>query len=60
MINKADTLAAALVGAGVFIGASAPDTVTTDIVKTMDKDSMIFACANPTPEIFPDDAKADG
>ncbi len=54
------TLADCLVGADVFIGVSAPGTVTTEMVKTMNKDAIIFACANPTPEIFPDDAKAGG
>ncbi len=49
-----------LVGADVFIGVSAPGAVTTEMVKTMAKDAIIFACANPTPEIFPDDAKAGG
>ena len=44
----------------MFIGVSAPGTVTTEMVKTMAKDPIIFACANPTPEIFPDDAKAGG
>ena len=47
-------------GADVFIGVSAPGTLTTDMVKTMAKDAIVFACANPTPEIFPDDAKAGG
>ena len=47
-------------GADVFIGVSAPGTLTTEMVKTMAKDSIVFACANPTPEIFPDDAKAGG
>jgi malate dehydrogenase (oxaloacetate-decarboxylating) len=47
-------------GADVFIGVSAPGTVTTDMVKSMAKNPVIFACANPTPEIFPDDAKAGG
>ena len=47
-------------GADVFIGVSAPGTLTTDMVKTMNKDAIIFACANPTPEIFPADAKAGG
>ena len=50
----------ALEGADVFIGVSAPGTVTTEMVKTMNKDAIIFACANPTPEIFPEDAKAGG
>ncbi len=54
------SLADVLVGADVFIGVSAPNMVTTDMVKTMNKDAIIFACANPTPEIFPDDAKAGG
>jgi len=58
--KKAGSLADMLVGADVFIGVSAPGTVTTDMVKTMSKDAIIFACANPTPEIFPDDAKAGG
>ena len=49
-----------LVGADVFIGVSAPGAVTTEMVKTMNKDAIVFACANPTPEIFPDDAKAGG
>jgi malate dehydrogenase (oxaloacetate-decarboxylating) len=44
----------------VFIGVSAPGTLTTEMVKTMNKDAIIFACANPTPEIFPADAKAGG
>ena len=47
-------------GADVFIGDSAPGTLTTEMVKTMNKDAIVFACANPTPEIFPDDAKAGG
>ena len=54
------SLADMLVGADVFIGVSAPGMVTTEMVKTMNKDAIIFACANPTPEIFPDDAKAGG
>jgi malate dehydrogenase (oxaloacetate-decarboxylating) len=58
--RKAGTLADMLVGADVFIGVSAPGMVTTDMVKTMNKDAIIFACANPTPEIFPDEAKAGG
>ena len=49
-----------IVGADVFIGVSAPGTLTTEMVKTMAKDAIIFACANPTPEIFPEDAKAGG
>ena len=58
--KKSGSLAEMLVGADVFIGVSAPGAVTTDMVKTMAKDAVIFACANPTPEIFPDDAKAGG
>ena len=58
--RKPGTLAEALVGADVFIGVSAPGVVTTDMVKTMNKDAIVFACANPTPEIFPDEAKAGG
>ena len=58
--KKAGSLADMLVGADVFIGVSAPGAVTTEMVKTMNKDAIIFACANPTPEIFPDDAKAGG
>ena len=58
--KKSGTLAEQLVGADVFIGVSAPGTVTTEMVKTMNRDAIIFACANPTPEIFPDDARAGG
>ena len=58
--RQAGTLADALVGADVFIGVSAPGTVTTGMVNTMNRDAIVFACANPTPEIFPDEAKAGG
>nr|WP_296156548.1 NADP-dependent malic enzyme [uncultured Blautia sp.] len=58
--KKSGSLADMLVGADVFIGVSAPGAVTTDMVKTMNRDAIVFACANPTPEIFPDDAKAGG
>ena len=58
--KRTGSLADVLAGADVFIGVSAPGAVTTDMVKTMNKDAIIFACANPTPEIFPDDAKAGG
>ena len=58
--KKQGSLAEMLVGADVFIGVSAPGAVTIDMVKTMNKDAIIFACANPIPEIFPDDAKAGG
>ena len=54
------TLADALKGADVFIGVSAPGLVTAEMVKTMNRDPVIFACANPVPEIFPDEAKAGG
>ena len=54
------SLADALVGADVFIGVSAPGLVTKEMVATMNKDAIIFACANPTPEIFPDEAKEGG
>ena len=54
------TLAEKLVGADVFIGTSAPGLVTTEMVRTMNPDAILFACANPTPEIFPDDAFAGG
>ena len=53
-------LADVIRGADVFIGVSAPGTLTTEMVKTMAPKAIIFACANPTPEIFPDDAKAGG
>nr|WP_326185986.1 malic enzyme-like NAD(P)-binding protein [uncultured Oscillibacter sp.] len=58
--KKPGSLADALVGADVFIGVSAPGAVTTEMVRTMNRDAIVFACANPTPEIFPDDAKAGG
>lgn len=60
LAKKSSSLAEMLVGADVFIGVSAPGAVTTEMVKTMNKDAVVFACANPTPEIFPDDAKAGG
>ena len=59
MLRKG-TLAEVLQGADVFIGVSAPGMLTTEMVKTMNRDAIVFACANPTPEIFPDDAKAGG
>ena len=58
--KKSGSLADMLVGADVFIGVSAPGVVTTEMVKTMNQDAILFACANPTPEIFPDDATAGG
>jgi malate dehydrogenase (oxaloacetate-decarboxylating) len=53
-------LADALRGADAFIGVSAPGVLTTEMVKSMAADAIIFACANPTPEIFPEDARAGG
>ncbi len=58
--GKKGTLADAVVGADIFIGVSAPGVLTADMVKTMNKDSIIFAMANPVPEIMPDEAKAAG
>ena len=58
--RRSGTLAEQLVGADVFIGVSAPGMVTTEMVRTMNRDAILFACANPTPEIFPEDAKAGG
>ena len=58
--KKQGTLAEMLVGADIFIGVSAPGLVTSEMVETMAEDAIIFACANPTPEIFPDEAKAAG
>ena len=58
--KKAGSLADVIKGADIFIGVSAPGTMTTEMVRTMNQDAIIFACANPTPEIFPDDARAGG
>ena len=58
--GKTGSLADALAGADVFVGVSAPNIVTADMVKTMNKDAIIFAMANPVPEIMPDVAKAAG
>ena len=58
--KKSGTLAQMLAGADVFIGVSAPGQVTKEMVATMNRDAILFACANPTPEIFPEDAKAGG
>jgi malate dehydrogenase (oxaloacetate-decarboxylating) len=58
--KKGGTLAVMLNESDVFIGVSAPGMVTTEMIKTMNKDAVVFACANPTPEIFPDDAKMGG
>ena len=58
--NKTGVLADALIGADIFVGVSVPDIVTEDMVKSMNKNSILFAMANPTPEIMPDIAKAAG
>lgn len=60
LTGKTGTLADALVGADIFIGVSAPGLVTADMVKSMNTDAILFAMANPTPEIMPDVAKAAG
>ena len=59
-LRRKGTLSEVLKGADVFIGVSAPGVLTTEMVKTMNRDAVVFACANPIPEIFPDDAKAGG
>lgn len=58
--KRKGTLAEMLVGADIFIGVSAPGLVTREMVRSMAEDAIVFACANPTPEIFPDEAKAAG
>jgi len=58
--KKKGSLAEMLVGADIFIGTSAPNLVSKEMVATMNKDAIVFACANPTPEIYPDDANAGG
>lgn len=58
--GKTGTLADALVGADIFVGVSAPNIVSEDMVRSMNKDAILFAMANPTPEIMPDKAKAAG
>ena len=58
--GKNGTLADALKGADIFVGVSAPNIVTADMVKSMNKDAILFAMANPVPEIMPDVAKAAG
>ena len=58
--NLKGSLADALKGADIFIGVSAPGLVTQEMIRSMNPDPIIFACANPTPEIFPDEAKAAG
>lgn len=58
--NQNGTLADALIGADIFIGVSAPNSVTEEMVRSMNKDAILFAMANPVPEIMPDLAKAAG
>ena len=58
--KRQGTLAEMMVGADVFVGVSAPNLVTTEMVRSMNRDAIVFACANPTPEIFPEDARAGG
>ena len=58
--GRKGSLADVLAGADVFIGVSAPGTVTKDMVRSMARDAVVFACANPTPEIFPEEALAAG
>ena len=58
--RKTGTLKDALVGADIFLGFSGPNMVTEEMVRSMNKDAIVFACANPTPEIFPDEAKKGG
>jgi len=58
--RKAGSLADVLAGADVFIGVSGPGALTADMVRTMNRDAIVFACANPTPEIFPEEARAGG
>ena len=58
--KKEGTLADALVGADIFIGVSGPNLVTTEMVKSMNRDAIIFALANPIPEIMPEDAFEGG
>jgi len=60
LLNKKGTLEEVMVGADVFIGVSGPGLVTKEMVEKMNKDPMIFAMANPVPEIYPEDAKAAG
>ena len=58
--KRSGTLAEVLRGADAFIGVSAPGLLTGEMVKSMARDAIVFACANPTPEIMPDEAKAAG
>jgi len=58
--NKRGSLAEMMIASDVFIGVSGPGTVTSEMVKTMNDKAIVFACANPIPEIYPDEAKAGG
>ena len=58
--RESGSLADAIKGADVFIGVSAPGVLTAKMVQSMAKDAIVFACANPTPEIFPEEARAAG
>ena len=58
--KRQGTLAEMMVGADVFVGVSAPNLVTSEMVRSMNRDAIVFACANPTPEIFPEDAREGG
>ena len=58
--RQTGSLAEVIQGADVFIGVSAPGTLTVEMVQSMAEDAIVFACANPTPEIFPEDAKRGG
>lgn len=58
--KEAGPLSQVIRGADVFIGVSAPGALTRQMVQSMNRDAVVFACANPTPEIFPEDAKAGG
>ena len=58
--NRSGKLADAVVGTDIFVGVSAPGVLTRDMIKTMNADPIIFAMANPIPEIMPDEAKAAG
>lgn len=58
--DQQGVLADAMVGADIFLGFSRPETVSIEMVKSMNRDAIVFACANPTPEIFPEDARAGG
>ena len=58
--KEAGPLSQVIRGADVFIGVSAPGALTRQMVQSMNRDAVVFACANPTPEIFPEEAKAAG